>query len=50
MTYKEYTGYMPMVGHLAEDGLIVGDEFRQGNQSPGARNLKFITAFGTVSP
>jgi hypothetical protein len=42
MTYKGYTGYMPMVGHLAENGLIVGDEFREGNQSPGARNLEFI--------
>jgi hypothetical protein len=42
MTYKGYTGYMPMVGHLAENGLIVGDEFRQGNQSPRAKNLKFL--------
>ena len=43
MTYKGYTGYMPMVGHLAENGLIVGDEFREGNESPGAGNLAFIT-------
>jgi len=42
MTYKGYTGYMPMVGHLAENGLIVGDEFREGNDSPGARNLEFL--------
>lgn len=42
MTYKGYTGYMPMVGHLAENGLIVGDEFREGNESPGAGNLVFI--------
>lgn len=42
MTYKGYTGYMPMVGHLAENGLIVGDEFREGNASPGSRNLEFI--------
>jgi hypothetical protein len=42
MTYKGYTGYMPMVGHLAENGLIVGDEFREGNASPGAGNLEFI--------
>ncbi len=42
MTYKGYRGYMPMVGHLAESGLVVGDEFRQGNESPGARNLEFI--------
>jgi hypothetical protein len=42
MTYKGYTGYMPMVGHLAENGLVVGDEFREGNDSPGARNLDFL--------
>lgn len=42
MTYKGYTGYMPMVGHLAENGLIVGDEFREGNDSPGSRNLEFV--------
>ena len=42
MTYKGYTGYMPMVGNLAENGLVVGDEFREGNESPGARNLEFI--------
>jgi hypothetical protein len=42
MTYKGYTGYMPMVGHLAENGLVVGDEFREGNDSPGSRNLGFL--------
>lgn len=42
MTYKGYTGYMPIVGHLAENGLIVGDEFREGNASPAVRNLEFI--------
>lgn len=41
-TYKGFRGYMPMVGHLAENGLIVGDEFREGNESPGARNLEFV--------
>jgi len=33
---------MPIVGHLAENGLIIGEEFRQGNDAPGARNLEFI--------
>jgi hypothetical protein len=42
MTYKGFQGYMPMVGHLAENGLILGDEFREGNESPGGRNLEFI--------
>jgi hypothetical protein len=41
-TYQGERGYMPMVGHLAENGLVVGDEFREGNESPGARNLEFI--------
>jgi hypothetical protein len=42
MTYKGYRGYMPIVGHLAENGLIVGDEFREGNSAPAFRNLEFI--------
>ena len=42
MTYKGFRGYMPMVGHLAENGLVVYDEFRQGNVAPAARNLEFI--------
>jgi len=41
-TYKGEIGYMPMLGVLAENGLAVGDEFREGNDSPGARNLEFI--------
>lgn len=42
MTYKGYRGYMPMVGHIAENGLIVGDEFRHGNEAPSHRNLAFL--------
>jgi TusA-related sulfurtransferase len=42
VTYKGYKGYMPIVGHLAENGLIIGDEFREGNVPPSARNLEFI--------
>ncbi len=42
MTYKGERGYMPIVGHLAENGLIIGEEFRQGNDAPAARNLEFI--------
>jgi len=42
MTYKGYVGYMPMVGHLAENGLVIGDEFREGNEAPASRNLEFI--------
>jgi len=42
MTYKGYKGYMPIVGHLAENGFVGGDEFREGNASPGGRNLEFL--------
>lgn len=41
-TYKGFKGYMPMVGHLAENGFVVFDEFREGNDSPGARTLEFV--------
>ena len=33
---------MPIVGHLAENGLVIYAEFRQGNVAPAARNLEFI--------
>lgn len=42
MTYKGFRGYMPIVGHIAENGLVLGDEFREGNDAPAARNLEFI--------
>jgi hypothetical protein len=42
MTYKGFKDYMPMVGHVAENGLVLGDEFRAGNVAPAARNLTFI--------
>jgi len=33
---------MPIVGHIAENGLVLGDEFREGNVAPATRNLYFI--------
>ncbi len=42
MTYKGFKGYMPIVGHIAENSMVLGDEFREGNDSPLARNLEFI--------
>ncbi|MBF0503140.1 MAG: transposase [Candidatus Riflebacteria bacterium] len=41
-TYKGELGYMPIVGHLAENGLVIGYEFREGNVSPHTRNLEFV--------
>jgi hypothetical protein len=42
MTYKGYKGYMPIVGHIAENGLVLGDEFREGNIAPATRNFEFL--------
>ena len=33
---------MPIVGHLAENGLMVSEEFREGKQPPASRNLEFF--------
>jgi len=35
---------MPMLGHLAENGLIIHEEFREGNAAPASRNREFIKA------
>jgi hypothetical protein len=43
-TYKGEKGYMPMVGHIGELGLVAGYEFREGNAAPAARNLEFMQA------
>ena len=41
-TYKKNRGYMPIVGHIAEVGQIVGCDFRAGNAAPAKENLEFI--------
>lgn len=41
-TYKGEQGYMPMIGHLAEVGVIVHEEFRAGNVAPATSNLDFL--------
>lgn len=38
-TYHHVQGYMPLVGYV--NGVGVGHEFREGNQSPGAGILEF---------
>lgn len=40
--YKECTGYMPMVGHIAQMGQVVATDFREGNVAPATNNLAFI--------
>lgn len=41
-TYKGERGYMPIIGHIAETGMVIHDEFRDGNISPSTRNFEFI--------
>ena len=43
-TYKGERGYMPMVGHLAEAGVVIHDDFRTGNVAPASANLDFVKA------
>ena len=43
-TYKGEKGYMPLVGHVPElSGMVVHEEFREGNISPGAGHVPFLT-------
>jgi hypothetical protein len=49
-TYKGERGYMPLVGHLAENGLVVSHEFREGNAAPQAGNLEFIERCASEMP
>ena len=41
---------MPMIGHLAEAGVVIHDEFREGNIAPASKNLEFIQACETQLP
>ncbi len=41
---KGEKGYMPMVGHIAETGFVIGYAFREGNAAPAAGNLAFLQA------
>ncbi len=41
-SYKGIRGYHPLVGIIAENGLAVGSEFREGNHSPQSGLKEFI--------
>lgn len=43
-TYKGEQGTMPMIGHLAEAGVVIHEAFRAGNVAPATANLGFIKA------
>ncbi len=49
-TYKGERGYMPMLGHLAENGLVIGEEFREGNEALASRNFEFTQACAAQMP
>ena len=49
-TYKGEKGYMPLLGHIAETGLVIGFEFREGNAAPAAGNLEFLQACEGAMP
>ena len=42
-TYKGEKGYMPLVAHVSElSGMVLHEEFRDGNVSPGAGHVPFL--------
>jgi len=42
-TYKGEKGYMPLVAHVSElSGMVLHEEFREGNISPGAGHVPFL--------
>jgi hypothetical protein len=42
MSYKGERGYMPMLAFWEELGMVVHDDFRNGNASPGGEALAFL--------
>jgi hypothetical protein len=44
MSYKGERGYMPMLAFWDELGLVVHDDFRNGNAAPGSDALEFFKA------
>jgi len=49
-TYNKNQGYMPMVGHIAEVGMVVACDFRAGNTPPAKDNLAFIQQCRSALP
>jgi hypothetical protein len=47
-TYNHVQGYMPLVGYV--EGVCVGHEFREGNQSPSAGILEFAQGCEAALP
>lgn len=49
-TYQGAKGYMPMLGYLFEPGICLLEEFREGNESPGAGHVAFYLACAQRMP
>lgn len=41
-TYKGNYGYQPLLGIIAENSMVVGSDFREGNISPQSKLVEFI--------
>lgn len=50
MTYKGLRGYQPQLGYLAEDGLCLTHEFRQGNVPAQSGALRFLKRSRRLCP
>ena len=49
-TYKKEKGYQPLLGFLFELGLVLNDEFRDGNVPAGAGAVEFLDACCHMMP
>ena len=49
-TYKKEKGYQPLLGFISELGLVIGDEFRDGNIPAGAGALEFLKYCEAMMP
>ncbi len=49
-TYKKEKGYQPLLGFLFELGLVLGDEFRDGNIPAGGGAVEFLEACCGMMP
>jgi len=49
-TYKKEKGYQPLLGFLFELGLVLGDEFRDGNVPAGAGAVEFLERCWRMMP
>ena len=48
-TYDKVRGYQPVIAYWAEQGVIVADQFREGNVPAGMGNVGFVeTALGAL--